>query len=479
MDATTTATVTEQAAHAGQAGPGTVTWHAAHAGQAAPGTVTGEAGHADQAGPGGTLAGHSGPGIAGAPPPLRRNLRFQTLWIGMTASTVGVSVADVAYPLIILAMTGSPALAGLFAAVQAAGMLAAGLPAGSLADRCDSRTIVIVTEAARAAVTASVVVALVAGRLSLPLLLAAAALLGAGQAVKGAAGLLLMRSVVAPEQLTRALTQDEVRMSGAALAGPALGGALYGVHALAHALPFVFTAASFLVALATATLMAVVPGHTRVQARPADRPQNPAGSGSMLAGLRTLWDQPVLRAATMLIMFVNTIGAGLDLVIIVILRHQSVAPGVIGLALGAGAAGGLAGAPLVGILHRLRPGVLMLGMCLLDVLILALLALPFGPWWVAGLLFVVMLGVPALRVMVDILVIRQAPSEQRGRVVAALMTLIGLGIPAGLAGCGLLLQYVPAQAAMLALAAVEAAGVAYCATKRQLWQARWPANPAV
>ena len=428
------------------------------------------------------VTGQAAPGTATVQLPLRRNLRFQTLWIGMTASTVGVSVADVAYPLIILAMTGSPAWAGLFAAVQAIGMLVAGLPAGSLADQYDSRTIVIATEAARAAVTAGVVVALVAGWLSLPLLLAAAALLGAGQAVKGAAGLLLMRSVVAPEQLTRALTQDEVRMNGAALAGPALGGALYGVHALAHSLPFMFTAGSFLVALAAAALMAAVPGQTRddrVRPRPAEQPDGTAGSGGMLVGLRTLWDQPVLRAATMLIMFVNTIGAGLDLVIIVILRHQAVAPGVIGLALGVGAAGGLAGAPLVGILHRLRPGVLMLGMCLLDVLILALLAVPFGPWWVAGLLFTIMLGVPAIRVLVDILVIRQAPPEQRGRVVAALMTLIGLGMPVGVAGCGLLLQYLPAQAAMLTLAGLEAAGVAYCATKRQLRQARWPADPSM
>ncbi len=422
--------------------------------------------------------GHAGAPIAAGPAPLRRNLRFQTLWIGMTASTLGVSVADVAYPLIILAMTGSPALAGLFAAVQAVGMLAAGLPAGSLADRYDNRTIVIATEAARAAVTAMVVVALIDRWLSLPLLLAAAALLGVGQAIKGAAGLLLMRSAVAPGQLTRALTQDEVRLNGAALAGPAIGGALYGVHALAHALPFMFTAGAFLLALAAAALMTIVPGAKADRAKPDKGPQDAppaASSGNMLAGLRALWNQPVLRAATLLIMFVNTVGAGLELVIIVILRHQAVAPGMIGLALGVGAAGGLAGAPLVTILHRLRPGVLMLGMCLLDVLVLALLAVPFGPWWVAGLLFVVMLGVPALRVLVDILVIRQAPAEQRGRVVAALMTLIGLGIPAGVAGCGLLLQYLPAQAAMLMLAGLEAAAVAYCATKRELRQARWPA----
>jgi hypothetical protein len=67
----------------------------------------------------------------------------------------------------------------------------------------------------------------------------------------------------------------------------------------------------------------------------------------------------------------------------VLLRDQAVPSGTIGVALGLGAAGGLAGAPLVKVLHRLRPGVLLLRMCLLDVLILGLLALPFGPRWAA------------------------------------------------------------------------------------------------
>lgn len=199
-----------------------------------------------------------------------------------------------------------------------------------------------------------------------------------------------------------------------------------------------------------------------------------AGRGGMLAGVRAIWDRPVLRAATLLIMVVNTIGAGFDLVVIVILRHQAVRPGLIGLALGAGAAGGLAGAPLVRTLHRLRPGLLLLAVCALDGVILALLAVPAGPWWVAGLLFTAMLGVPAVRVLIDILVIRQAPPGQRGRVVAALMTLIGLGAPAGVAGCGFLLQYLPAQAAMLALAAAELLVVAFCSARREFWQARWP-----
>ncbi len=404
---------------------------------------------------------------AGAPVPLRRNMPFQTLWIGTSAETLGVSVADVAYPLAILAVTRSPALAGLFAATQGLGMLLAGLPAGMLADRYDSRVIVIVTEAVRAAVTAAVVTALAAGWVPVPLLFAAAALLGAGQAIRGTASLLLTRSVVPPEQLTRALTQDEVRVNGAALAGPALGGTLYALRALGHAVPFLVTAGSFVVAVIT-TALAKAPGRDIASG------SGTAGRGSMLAGVRALWDQPVLRAATLLIMVVNTIGAGLDLVVIVILRHQAVRPALIGLALGAGAAGGLAGAPLVRTLHRLRPGLLLLAVCTVDGMILALLAVPAGPWWVAGLLFTAMLGVPAIRVLIDILVIRQAQPGERGRVVAALMTLIGLGAPAGMAGCGLLLQYLPAQAAMLALAAAELLAVAFCSGRREFWQARWP-----
>ena len=81
-----------------------------------------------------------------------------------------------------------------------------------------------------------------------------------------------------------------------------------------HAIPFLFTAGSFLVALITAALM-------KTSARPTSTHpdgRSTAATGSMLAGVRTLWDQPALRAATLLIMFVNTIGAGLELIIIVI-----------------------------------------------------------------------------------------------------------------------------------------------------------------
>lgn len=408
-------------------------------------------------------------------PPLRLNRQFHVLWAGQVSASLGVSVAGVAYPLAILAATGSPAAAGLFAAVQAAATLLAGLPAGELADRRDPRRIVIISETGRAMITVTVVAALVMGWLTLPLLILAAVLLGVGQPVTGAARLLLIRAAVPKEQLTSALTLDEVRINGAGLAGPPLGAALYGLRALAHAAPFLFTAGSFALAVLSALLTRVSPERPPVASPGAA----PAGDRSgrrpdLLAGIRAIWASPLLRAATLLIMTVNTVGAGLTLIAIVILKDQSVSPAIIGLALGCEAIGGLTGAPLVRPLHRLRPGVLLIAVCALQVPLFALLAVPLGPWWIAGLLFVSMLGVPAIRVLLDILILRPAPDGERGRVAGAVITLLGLGGPAGLAVVGLLLEYLPAQTAMLILAGTLAIGVLCTATRRELWQAEWP-----
>jgi MFS family permease len=417
------------------------------------------------------------------PVPLWRNVQFQTLWLSQAASSLGSGVADVAYPLAILAMTGSPARAGLFAAVQTAGMVVGALPGGQLADRRDRRTIVVIAESLRALITTVVVLGLVMGWLSLGVLIAAAALLGAGQSVSGAARLPLVRSVVPASQITTALTQDEVRQNGAALAGPPLAGALYGIRALAHAAPFLFTAASFVLSALGAVAMKLLPAGPDDGATSAEQPvagsaeageAEPRRNGGMLAGLRLLWANPVVRAAMVLIMLANAVGVGLDLVVIVILRDQHVPSAQIGLVLSAAAVGALAGAPLVKPLHRIRPGVLLLSVCLIEVPMVFGLALPLGPWWVAAVLFVPSLGVPALRVLLDVLIFRQTPDEQRGRAVAAVMTMMAIGMPAGLAGTGALLQWLPARTALLTLAAALAVSVLYCASKRELWRARWP-----
>jgi MFS family permease len=410
--------------------------------------------------------------------PLRRNQAFQTLWAGSAFSTLGIAVADVAYPLAILGVTRSPADAGLFAAMQTVGQILSGLPAGQLADRRSPRLLLIAAESGRALVTGVVAVALIMGWLTLPLLLIAAVLIGAGQPLASAARMLMIRTAVPQEQLTRAMTQDEVRINGAELAGPPIGGALYGLNALAHAVPFLFTIGSFLLSLFAAFLTKVEPDRTAVDSdgeeKPADQDKKKAGNDGMLAGIKSIWASPILRVTTLLLATVNSLGAGFGLIAVVILRAQAVPSAQIGIALGTSAVGGLAGAALVRPLHRLRPGALMIAVCGLLVPLLALVALPYGPWWMAGLLFIAMLGIPSIRVLVDVLILRQAPPAERGRVVAALMTLLTLGMPAGLAATGLLMQYLSAQTTVLILAALLGLGVLLCAIRPEVWRARWP-----
>jgi hypothetical protein len=45
--------------------------------------------------------------------PLRANRDFQLLWAGQAVSVLGSRVSQIAYPLLVLAMTGSPATAGV------------------------------------------------------------------------------------------------------------------------------------------------------------------------------------------------------------------------------------------------------------------------------------------------------------------------------------------------------------------------------
>jgi hypothetical protein len=64
--------------------------------------------------------------------PLRRNREFLLLWSGQAISQLGSQVSRVAYPLLVLAVTGSPAKAGVVAFARNVPVAALALPAGML-----------------------------------------------------------------------------------------------------------------------------------------------------------------------------------------------------------------------------------------------------------------------------------------------------------------------------------------------------------
>lgn len=408
------------------------------------------------------------PGKPAEDVPLRRNRGFQLLWTGSVFAFLGKEISDLVYPLVVLALTGSPGWAGAFGGVQILTSLVFGMPAGELADRFDRRRLLVCVEAIRATSSISVVVAFASDALTLPHLLAVAVVVGAAQPLGGSTRTLLVRALVPPRQLTAALTQEEVRSHAAALSGPPLGGALYAVAAI---VPFVVTACSF-----AASLVLILFVRPPAEALRAPRPAKAEPFRSrMTAGLTALWSRPTLRVGMMFAAAMNMVTAPVVLTIVVRLQEEGLSGTAIGFTTMGLAVGGLAGTVLVSPLHRLLgPGVLMLWLGGTAFVLIGSLALPLGTWWLAVALFLLGLGGPSMRVLVDILIFRQVPDEQRGRAIAATMTVFGAGASLGVFCAGQLLEHFSPAVTVLALAGVLAAAWTAGLCLRELRSARWP-----
>ncbi|WP_018218802.1 MFS transporter [Salinispora vitiensis] len=407
------------------------------------------------------------------PAPLRRNWRFQTLWIGAGAANLGLEAVEVAYPLLILALTDSPALAGLFGFIQVGTIVLVGLPAGVLVDRWDRRRVLLVAEATRALALSSVIVALALDQITVAHLMAAAVVLGTGTAFGATARMLLIRAVVPPQQLTLALSQDEARGGVAALAGPPLGGALF---VAARAYPFVAAAIGFVISFGCAL---VVRAPKLERPSPASAPTATTSAWGPLAtvpsGLRAVLGSKLLRVALLLIcVFYLSLTAAI-LVVVVSLREQGTSAAMIGVALSGSAVGMLVGAALVPRLNtHLSPGALLLCASALATGAAGLLALRLGPWWVFAMLMVAALGLPALKILVDILIFRQTPDERRGQAVSATITLIGAGSSLGSLVGGLALQYLEVTRAVLLIAGIQGLVTLAGFANQNVRGARWP-----
>jgi MFS family permease len=410
--------------------------------------------------------------VAETLPPLRRNRRFQLLWSGSAFSVLGLELADLVFPLVVLAVSGSPAMAGVAGSVQMVTALLLGLPAGELTDRFDRRKLLLTVECVRALAIGSLVPALALGRPSLAQLLIVSVVLGAMRPIAATTRMLLIRALVPAAQLTAALTQEEVRTNGAALTGPPLGGALYAVG---PAIPFLTTTGTLIVSAVCVSLV----GHAGAEPPPrpvpgaGPAPGGPSALRRMTAGLGAIRDAPALRRTTLFTAAMNAATAPLVLITVVHLERQGVGAGPIGLATAGLAAGGLAGASLVRPLHRLSPGTLMLGQAGSVAVLICLLGLPLGAWGAAAVLFLLMLAVPAMRVLVDVVMFRQVVDEQRGRVASAAMTLWGLGSATGTLVAGLLLDATSAAVTVVVIAAglllVLVAGLSSRSFRRTAW----------
>ena len=98
---------------------------------------------------------------------LWHNRAYLLVWSGTAISQIGTQVSQLAFPLLVLTLTNSTALAGFVGALRLLPYLLLSLPAGVLLDRWDRKKVMMVCDTLRAVCLASIPLALAFGMVNI------------------------------------------------------------------------------------------------------------------------------------------------------------------------------------------------------------------------------------------------------------------------------------------------------------------------
>jgi MFS family permease len=323
---------------------------------------------------------------------LWRNRDFLLLWAGQAVSSIGTQISSFALPLLVLALTNSPAQAGLLTALQRAPYLLFSLPVGALIDRWNRKRVMLLADGLRCAVYALVPAAFLLDHLTLPLLAVVALLSGAAYVFFDIADNSSYPRIVTPAQLPNAAALMEGMLSAADLLGPGIGGFIVGLTSTVvsgSALAYLADSISYL-----ASVLGLLWIRTPFQASREGQAKESLRA-QIAAGLRFLLTHPRLRVLTLLSMSVNLLASAATLAVIVLARSTlQIDALTLGLIFAGGSIGGVLGAMLMPWLGaRTTTGQRLLACAVLWAVSAALLALAPSPLLlVAGWLLLSMMG---------------------------------------------------------------------------------------
>ncbi len=258
---------------------------------------------------------------------------------GQAVSLLGDGLAVLAVPLLVLDLSHSPLVSALSAASVTVGYLLVGLPAGVLVDRMDPWRVLVLMDAARAALFAALFAFATAGPLAVWLVLLVAFAAGACSVFFQTALVVVVKDLFAGPGLIRANSVFELANQVSLVAGPAVVGVLAAVGSIRAAL--LADALTFLVSLLS--LAAVGRHRQRPGTRPAMRTWRGVG-GDFRVGLRYLLSVRVLVILTAIQIVVNLCLAVEKLLVYYARDTLGLTATAVGMAVAAGGLGGVAGA---------------------------------------------------------------------------------------------------------------------------------------
>jgi MFS family permease len=377
---------------------------------------------------------------------------FRLFFLGHLVSSTGTWMQQVGQDWLVLRLTDAALPLGITLALQFAPMLVLGAWAGVVADRLDKRRLLLATQSAMGVLALVLGVLVATGAVRLWMVYVLALLLGCATAFDMPARQSFVSEMVGPDRVANAVGLNSAGFNSARVIGPAVAGVLIAVVGIAPA--FFLNAVSFLAMIAG--LLAMDPTRLHRQA-PVER-----GSGQIRAGVRYVWDMPVLRSTIVLVAVVGTLGLNYRVALPLLARFAfDGGPGAYGALAAVMAAGSVVGA--LAVARRGHPTRLLL---IGSVAAFGLLsfAAAVAPTLVteAAVLFPIGMASLAFVATANSTVQLASSPEMRGRVMSLFgLVLLGSGPPSGLLSGWMAGQFGPRSIMVLSgVSCVLAAAVA-------------------
>ncbi|MGW3818193.1 MFS transporter [Streptomyces sp. NPDC005046] len=398
----------------------------------------------------------------------RRDVRL--LWLTNAVDGLGTQTSGVVFPLLLLHLGHSPAVAGVFASAAALTGVALGPLVAVPADRGHRRRIMIASAVLAAAAMAGLAIAASQGRTPLRILVALAlAERLCAVTYEAAARGALAHLVALPDELPRVAAGIQTGDQVALVAGPALGGVLFQ---LARPLPFLADTLSYAV-----TALGVRAIRTPVDEPREERGPRPGVLGTLRAlpgdvggGLALVARSALLRLVVTWTSVASGVVTLLSFTVLFVLgAHGGTA--ATGLVLAASGAAGLLGSLLsVRVVRRFGPRRALVTATWLLIAPTAALTAAHGPWAFGAAFAGLCVLVPVITVVLSSAAIAATPRETQSRagaVIGSAAALAAAGAPA--AAAVLVTEVGPRAPGLLCTAAVVVlAGYTHAAARGTL-----------
>lgn len=395
-------------------------------------------------------------------PPLLHRPAFRNLWLGQTISVFGDQVTLLAIPIIaVLVLNAQPEQMGLLTAAGLLPHLLFSLPAGVWLDRVHRRRRLMVwADLTRAAAIVTIAGAFLLNALTLAQLFIVTFVVGTLAVAFDISWSTVYVRTVERSEYVPANSLFNGSRSLAHVAGPSVGGVL--IQVLTAPIAMVVDAASYV-------LSAFFINRVDVP-EPTVEPHADSIRRQLVTGLSFLARDPIMRPTLTSVATLNFFNwAFTALFVLYVTTFLGLSAGELGLALGAGAIGGVMGALLAARVGR-RIGIgraFLLGMIVFPI---ALVAVPLTPpgtpvplvlAMLVGMEFVAGFGVMVLDINASAIIPARTPDRIRSRVSGA-WRFVNMGIrPIGAVVGGLVGGLIGVQETLLATSLLQLVGVLF------------------